>query len=88
MVGSLPPEQKALPASVIEKRMRLFNAINEYCLQLGGWVVSVPGQRSIRIECRKDSEIPAKLISAGHDVRHVGSHIRIDGGKFLPVAGK
>jgi hypothetical protein len=77
-------ERKESPL-IIEKRMRLFDAINAFCRELGGWVISVPGHRTVRIECRKDSVIPAKLIAAGHDVRHVGSHTRIHAGDFLPV---
>jgi hypothetical protein len=69
----------------IPEAMRLWSAIEEFCREQGGWVVSVPGLRALRIECRKDSGIPAKLIAAGHNIRHVGSHTRISAGEFLPV---
>jgi len=79
-------EQRREPVETVsEARKRLWDAINEYCRQNGGAVVSVPGQRVMRIHCSKDSPLPAKLTQAGHDVRQGGMLTRIDGGKFLSV---
>ena len=73
------------PAPVSKRRMQLWHAIEEFCRERGAWVVSVPGHRMIRIECRKDSALPVQLTEFGYTVRHAGSHIRLDAGKMLPV---
>jgi hypothetical protein len=39
----------------------------------------------MRIECRKDSPLASMLAGAGYQPHHVGSHLRIDAGKFLQV---
>jgi hypothetical protein len=70
---------------VSEKQKRLWNALEEFCRQQGAWVVSIPHHRNLRIEIVKDSKLPAELTRLGYAPCHVNSHIRIVGGKFLPV---
>ena len=85
MVGTLPLERKAPVEKIGEKQRRLWDALNSFVMAHGGWITSPPGHRAIRIECVKDSSIPAQLASAGYQPHHVGSHLRIDAGKFLQV---
>ena len=85
MVGTLPLERKAPVEKITEKQRRLWDALNAFVMANGGWITSHPAHRWITIECKKDSAIPALLATAGYDPRHVGSHLRIDAGKFLQV---
>jgi hypothetical protein len=45
----------------------IWNALNKFCIEHGGSVVSVPGT-VLRIECPKDSALPVKLGEFGYDV--------------------
>jgi hypothetical protein len=70
---------------VSAQRMRLWQALHSYCQEHGAWVVSVPGHRELRIECRKDSILPSKLKELGYNPHHYCATTRITAGKFLPI---
>jgi hypothetical protein len=70
---------------VSEKQRRLWDALNEFIIAHGGWVVSVPGLKVLRMGVQQDSALPAKLTELGYQPHHCGLHVRISGGKFLPV---
>jgi hypothetical protein len=56
-----------------------FAAINTYVTEHGGWLVSVPGDPAVRMECLPDSRLPGDLRALGYDVREIG-----DGERILP----
>jgi hypothetical protein len=82
---ALPRQRKEAAPTVSEKRLRLWNALRNFVHENGGAVVSVPGHKTMRIEVRKGSAIPAKLIAAGHHPYQCGSTTRIEGGRFAAV---
>jgi hypothetical protein len=64
---------------------RLWSALNSFISQQGGWLVSVPYTRHLRIETVQGSTLPTKLQELGYDVRQTGKGSRIDNGKFIPI---
>ena len=71
-----PPSLATLQA----KRQKLWDALNEYVREGGGWITSVPGLSEIRIEVPQGSALPSKLMALGYDVRHCGSGTRLTPG--------
>ena len=61
----------------LEQRRKLWDAVNEFVRQTGGWVTSVPGVKDMRIEVPQGSSLPAKLTELGYEVRHAGAGSRI-----------
>jgi hypothetical protein len=51
--------------------------LNEFIRQAGGWIVSQPDVSPIRFEAPMNSELPALLKQAGHNVRSIGTHKRL-----------
>ena len=47
-------DRSEVQPKVSEQRMRLWQALHSYCQEHGAWVVSVPGHRELRVECRKN----------------------------------
>jgi hypothetical protein len=80
-----PPDRSEINKKVSEKQRRLWQALHSRCQEHGAWVVSVPGHRELRIECRKDSTLPSKLKELGYEPRCCETHTRIEAGHFLPV---
>lgn len=79
-------ERERERAAAAEKRKELFDALNHLCRSNDrGWLTSVAGDASLRIECRPDSELPDLLVDRGFDLQSLGTSTRIEGGKFLPV---
>jgi len=74
-----------VPRKVSPTRMRLWHAINEFCRQHGGAVVSVPGLAEIRIEIPQGSGLPAKLTDLGYAPHFHAMTTRIDAGMFKTV---
>jgi hypothetical protein len=54
-----------------------FADINAFVTERGGWLVSVPGDPAVRMECLPDSRLPDDLRAVGYDVREVGDGERI-----------
>ena len=71
----------AVNAGTEEKRKQgeRWTALNEYIRKYGGAVVSVPGNKTLRIEAPKGSELPAKLTELGYNVAQCGSVTRVTG---------
>jgi hypothetical protein len=69
------------------KRQKLWDALNEYVRESGGWVTSVPGVALIRIEAPQGSALSDKLTALGYDVRHCGSGTRLTPGGTVETIG-
>jgi hypothetical protein len=54
-------------------------ALNDYVRRNGGAVVSVPGNRTLRVEVPKGSPLPAKLAELGYNVAACGTVTRVTG---------
>jgi hypothetical protein len=61
----------------LEDRKAKFAAINEFVISAGGWLVSIPGEREVRLECLETSDLPQKLRDAGYELREDGEGQRI-----------
>jgi hypothetical protein len=61
----------------IDEAKEKFAAINAYITERGGWLVSLPGDPAVRMECRPDSALPNDLRALGYDVREIGLGERI-----------
>jgi hypothetical protein len=59
-----------------EKQKKLFDAFNTFVAQNGGWVVSVPGSKSIRIEAPEGSALPIRLAELGYKLQFCGTGTR------------
>jgi hypothetical protein len=55
----------------------MWDKLNKYIMQEGGWTVSQPDTSPIRFECALDSTLPNLLQAAGHQVRACGTHERL-----------
>lgn len=68
-----------------QRRKSLLEALAKFVHASGGWVTSVPGAKSVRIEILKDSVLPTKLTQLGYVPRQVGVNSRITSTGFVPV---
>jgi hypothetical protein len=55
----------------------MWDKLNKYIKQEGGWIVSQPDVSPVRFECPMESELPALLKEAGHRVIPFGTHERL-----------
>jgi hypothetical protein len=68
-----------------QKRKDLWNALHHFVRSNNrGWITSPPGDPSVRIECKPDSELP-DFLAERFDLQSLGTGTRIEGGKFTPV---
>jgi hypothetical protein len=78
-----------LRALEFEQRRKLCEALSAYIHSNGGWVTGLPGTKHLRVEVRRDSALPAKLMEFGYNVRHSGTGTRLTPGTtdagWLPV---
>jgi hypothetical protein len=65
---------------VSEQRRRLWNALRDFIHSQGGWVISPPFGRLLRIQVEQGSSLPVQLEKAGHRLRHAGMTTRIGPG--------
>jgi len=73
------------PNKATRARHDLFIALDKYITAHGGWTISVPGAREIKIEVPKGSELPSKLAALGWKPILCGSTTRTTGQGFVPV---
>ena len=87
--GSWRDRPYAVNAGTEEKRKQgeRWAALNEYARRHGGAVVSVPGNKTLRVEVPKGSELPAKLAELGYHVAHCGTVTRVTG-VTAPISAK
>jgi hypothetical protein len=85
------PYARSMWETEIEQRYNLWEALTAYIQSSGGWVISLPGTKHLRVEVPQNSALPAKLSEFGYKVRHFGSGTRpsptVDTSEavFLPV---
>ncbi len=68
-----------------EKYQNLWETLNQFIRQSGGFLISSPAEKYLRIEVPNESALPDKLFDLGYDLRPAGANTRIVGGRFLPV---
>jgi hypothetical protein len=64
----------------IETPKEKFDKLNRAVIALGGWVVSIPGDRTIVVECLPGSNVPHRLRGAGYDLTEIEGGERIIAG--------
>ena len=70
---------------ISEKRRALWQALNQFITERGGFVTSVQFASPVRIEVAPDSELPAKLAEAGYDLTFCSQTTRIGAPISEPV---
>ena len=64
-------------AARARQKTELWEAINNFISQNGGWLVSPFGSDRLRVEIPRGSSLAAKLAEAGFEPRHIGTGTRI-----------
>ena len=70
---------------LVKQRTEHWDALNAFISQQGGWVVSPPGTKRLRVEIQHQSALPTRLLELGYSVHSAGINTRITSGKFVPV---
>jgi hypothetical protein len=65
------------PKALDQKQREMWDRVNKYIMQEGGWIVSLPDTKTIRFESPIGSELPELLRQAGHRVFDYGTHERL-----------
>jgi hypothetical protein len=69
----------------VEKQRKLFEALNAFVSEQGGWVVSPPGDRRVRIESPQASGLPIRLAERGFVLRYITTATRNTGNGVVPT---
>jgi hypothetical protein len=79
IAGALALMQQHRPKDpkISKAERALWNGINDFARELGGWTTSEPGVFPLRLECQIGSSLPEVLQELGHSVRHLGTHERL-----------
>jgi hypothetical protein len=78
-------EQTKLFDAMRNRHEKLRAAITAYCHRNGGYLISLPTDKVLRLEVPGASELPDKLFDLGYDLRSAGSNTRIIGDRLVPV---
>jgi len=68
----------------LKKRQELWRALTDFIQNHGGWVVSPPSSRYLRVEVPQVSSLPVRLSKIGYSLSHAGMTTRLGGG-FVTV---
>jgi hypothetical protein len=68
----------------VKKRRELWRALADFIRSHGGWVVSPPSGRYLRVEVPQGSSLPVRLAKIGYSLRHAGMTTRLGDG-FVTV---
>jgi hypothetical protein len=60
-------------------------ALHEFIRKSGGWLVSAPHEKYLRVEVERGSPLPTKLTELGYDVRAAGVSTRVTSNGFMPT---
>jgi hypothetical protein len=63
----------------------LWDALNEFVRSNGGWLVSAPGEKWLRVEVPRDSLLPSRLIECGYGVRAAGITTLVTANGLMPT---
>ena len=66
-----------LGANRAKARKELVEKLSDWIHAAGAWVCSVPGANELRIEALSTSDLPQRLIDAGHSLQSAGSNERL-----------
>ena len=78
------PYSESAEAATARRRTELWDALNAFVHQSGGWVVSVPNMNRVRIEVANGSSLRTKLSDLGYTPRHCGISTRNVGSEIIP----
>lgn len=67
------------------RRTELWQALNKWITQNGGWVVSLPSNPRLRIETRRDSNLASKLVQLSYAPRLCGVNTRLTSSGIIPI---
>jgi len=79
--------QRTEPATkkISAQHKRLWGALSEFIHKSGGWLISSPGEKYLRVEVERGSSLPMKLTEFGYDVRSAGVSTRVTSNGLLPT---
>jgi hypothetical protein len=83
MADTQTPERER--PKISEQRKRLWDALNAFIQKSGGWLISAPGERWLRVEVERGSSLPTKLTEFGYDVRSAGVSTRVTSNGLMPT---
>jgi hypothetical protein len=75
----------AVYAAHVEKQRKLFEAMNAFIAQEGGWVISPPGEKRLRIESPQNGGLPIRLAERGFLLRYLGTGTRNTSSGIIPT---
>ncbi len=77
--AKVKPPAGTVIKKITQERRRLWNALNKYITDQGGFVVSPPFASPLRIEIMPGSPLPARLRELGYTPGHAESITRVTG---------
>jgi hypothetical protein len=84
MPSTEPTPERERP-KISEQRKRLWEALNEFIHKSGGWLVSSPGEKYLRVEIERGSALVTTLDQMGYDVRSAGVSTRVTSNGLIPT---
>src|SRR5258708_11650385 len=69
--------EAAKRAAFTPRLRQLWQDLNSFIRQEGGWLITQPDINPVRFECQPDSNLPTLLREAGHRLFEMGSHERL-----------
>lgn len=69
------------PAKQVQTRKERFADLNDFVTRKGGWIVSIPGDFDVMVECLPSSTLPDELAAAGWKLRDEGEGERLIPGR-------
>ncbi|WP_315775099.1 MULTISPECIES: hypothetical protein [unclassified Bradyrhizobium] len=72
-----PDDRLDAKRKAIQSRKEKFEALNTFVTEDGGWVVSIPGEPLVTIECTERSNLPEKLRDLGYELHEVDRRERM-----------
>lgn len=76
-----PPAESKWSRAKLEDRKERFATLNKFVTERGGWIVSIPGDRDVRVEVLENSSLPEEMSQLGYKLEPDG-----EGERILPHA--
>ncbi|SRR5579871_1212832 len=77
------PTARLSPQEMIEKRKRLFDGLNKFVMDGGGWITSIQGAAEVTMETLQGSTLPDELHELGYDLTELAPGQRIIAGTIV-----